>query len=244
MESVIEKTQIEGCSIVDSFGVLAHIRRNVLVNTSLISPVLAKVPVIVLLAMNPATLNSKIPTMPETDNPNKVVMLTPEPKSAEKSTYVISPDVEETQQSDPTYGWGMLSKVNILHQRNAYVNGAKYHLVYATSGKDDKKDVTNVYLFKDGSYSSKDPSIPPPKIIKLIYHNIGDGKEFLGAVVYEEVVDKFGNYKGTMKYELKLDDDSATHLINFCQDKSSMKNSTQFYIVESDSPKLMPLKVY
>lgn len=205
---------------------------------------LAKVPVIVLLAMNPATLNSAIPMMPETDNPDKIVMLAPETKSADAATYVIEPEIQLPLQADQTYGWGMLSKVNILHERNAYVNGVKYHLVYATAGKNNKKDVTDVYLFKDGSYSSKDPSMPPPRIIKLVYHNIGDGKEFLGAVVYEEVVDKSGNYKGTMKYELKLDDDSATHLINFCQDKTSMKNSTQFYIVESESPKLMPLKVY
>ena len=114
--------------------------------------------------MNPATLNSAIPALPETDNPDKIVMLSPEQKA-----YSIAPEMQDVQQSDPTYGWGMLSTVNILHQRNAYVNGAKYHLIYATAGKDDKKNVTDVFLFKDGSYSSKDPSI-----IKLVYHNIGE----------------------------------------------------------------------
>ena len=228
MESVIGKTQIEKCSIADSFGVLKRIRRNVLNNTSLLSPVLAKVPVIVLLAMNPATLNSAIPALPETDNPDKIVMLSPEQKA-----YSIAPEMQDVQQSDPTYGWGMLSTVNILHQRNAYVNGAKYHLIYATAGKDDKKNVTNVFLFKDGSYSSKDPSMPPPSIIKLVYHNIGEGKEILGAVVYNQVVNKDGEYKGTIKAELRLDDDSATELINFLQGKTNMKNATHFYITES-----------
>ena len=64
---------------------------------------LAKVPVIVLLAMNPATLNSAIPTMPETDNPNKITILAPKTKSSD-ATYLISPETEELQQDEPPFG--------------------------------------------------------------------------------------------------------------------------------------------
>ena len=90
------------------------------------SSIMTKVPVIVLLAMNPATLSSAIPVMPETDNPNNIVMLAPEQKSVDKNTYVIAPELQDIQQINPPYGWEHFRFGKIQHSSNVVVDG-KYN---------------------------------------------------------------------------------------------------------------------
>lgn len=239
MKSVIEKTQIEGCSVVDSFGVLAHIRRNVLVNTSLLSPVLAKVPVIVLLAMNPATLNSKIPAMPETDNPNKVVMLAPETKSAEKSTYVISPEVEETQQSDAPFGWVSLKRYNIPFVMRGKTPVNEFTMVFATStlANGDYTKITDVFLINDDDFPSVNPYYAPPRLERLYYHNTKDGKEYYGAYIAEPICNKDGVEKAFRRIEKRIDNNTAKQIINLLKGKTKWVDDTQILFYETTSPK-------
>ena len=77
----------------------------------------------------------EIPMIPETENPNKVVMLAPEIKSAEKSTYVIAPELQDIQQINPPYGWEHFRFGKIQHSSNVVVDG-KYNrdLVFYTPG--------------------------------------------------------------------------------------------------------------
>lgn len=248
MESVMDKIQIEGNSIVDSFGVLEHIRRNVLMNTSLLSPVLAKVPVIVLLAMNPATLNSKIPTMPETDNPNKVVMLAPETKSAEKSTYVISPGLQETQQKKPPYGWGYFRFGKIQHTSNIVIDG-KYNrdLVFYTPAlmKSKGNVVGEVFIVDPNKPGGHSITPHPPKIKRIIYHDIGKDKEFCSVKTEEFLVDDSGNSIGYADRELRIDDDSANKLMALTLNKLEWKDATHIdFIVTKTADLAEPKIVY
>ena len=122
-----------------SFAEKQRVLDNVPAESSSRASDLAKVPVIVLLAMNPATLNSKIPTMPEADNPNKVVMLAPETKSAEKSTYVIAPEVQQTRPKYAPYGWTHLRHGKIQYVENIKVNNYKdMDLVFFTPESEKK----------------------------------------------------------------------------------------------------------
>lgn len=85
------------------------------------SSMLTKVPVIVMLAMNPATLNSAIPMSPDFDNPNQIVMLAPQVKKDELSYTTF----QEAQQSKHPYGWGYLSYGKIQHIISTKVNNYK-----------------------------------------------------------------------------------------------------------------------
>ena len=208
--------QIEGNSIVDSFGVLAHIRRNVLMNTSLLSPVVAKVPVIVLLAMNPATLNSKIPTMSETDNPNKVVMLAPETKSAEKSTYVISPELQEVEQSGNDFILPRETQTALKIQDFDYL-GHKYKVVYASDGDTPENEINNIYFFKDNR------KMNPGNLFGLIHHETVDGKTFEGALIKTPLY-RDNKLKAIKESEIELPQYVSDFMYDIINGKTKYKN--------------------
>lgn len=174
-----------------------------------------KVPVIVLLAMNPATLNSKIPTMPETDNPNKITILAPETKSSDALTYVISPKIEGVEQSDPPFGWAYLSDgiqiQQVIKGKSPFSSYNMLYTKYTESG--NPMDVKNVYIISADEKKSNNPLIHPPKVVKIVYHNIGDEKEYCGAVVEQYYLDNNGNSKGSFTREIRMDKNSAQSLI-------------------------------
>lgn len=227
-----------------NFGAKEKVEKGSVTDISRNSSMMTKVPLIVLLAMNPATLNSAIPMMPETDNPNQIVMLAPETKAADKSAYALSPQIEQTEQTQHPYGWAYFSTHNILYKNKAIGNGADYTIIYAAIDRYSNKDVSNVYLVKEGQNTSSDPDIPPPKIIRLLYHNIGPDKEFVGAVLYEHIVNKNGELKGSMHREVRLDDDTANHLMLMLASKTNLNNKTHIRLDETDSPTLMKIKTY
>ena len=204
------------------------------------SSIMTKVPVIVLLAMNPATLDSKIPTMPETDNPNKVVMLAPETKSVEKSTYVIAPGLQEIQQKKPPYGWGYFRFGKIQHTSNIVIDG-KYNrdLVFYTPAlmKSKGNVVGEVFIVDPNKPGGHSITPHPPKIEKIIYHDIGKDKEFCSVKTVEFLVDAYR--------ELRIDDDSANKLMALTLNKLEWKNATHIdFIVTKTADLAEPKIVY
>lgn len=191
-----------------------------------------KVPVIVLLAMNPATLNSAIPMMPETDNPNQTVMLAPETKSPDVSAYVISPIVEELQQDDAPFGWALFKGAvdNIKFSMPAKGNGANYHMLF-TAMKSDNERINNIYFVKDGSVGSVSAGDHPPNVQTLIYHNLGEDS-FCSVITLENILgpDRLSN--GSTLREIMLDDDSAQKIIDLVSGDTKWKNNTHIQIKE------------
>ena len=231
-----------------SFGEKQRVHENVPAESSNRASDLAKVPVIVLLAVNPATLNSKIPTMPETDNPNKVVMLAPETKSAEKSTYVIAPGLQEIQQKKPPYGWGYFRFGKIQHTSNIVIDG-KYNrdLVFYTpvSMKSKGNVVGEVFIVDPNKPGGHSITPHPPKIEKIIYHDIGKDKEFCSVKTVEFLVDDSGNSIGYAYRELRIDDDSANKLMALTLNKLEWKNATHIdFIVTKTADLAEPKIVY
>ena len=189
----------------------------------------AKVPVIVLLAMNPATLNSAIPVMPETDNPNNIVMLAPEQKSVDKNTYVIAPELQDIQQKKVPYPWGYLKGGIIYDASNVIVDGKyKRDLVFYTLTANSRKQnaVEHVFIIDPNAPGAR-MSIPhPPKVTKIIYHDLGKDKEFCSVKTKEFLVDDSGNTIGWANRELRIDDDSANKILALTLNKLEWKNGT------------------
>lgn len=212
-----------------SFGEKQGVHENVPAESSNRASDFAKVPVIVLLAMNPATLNSKIPTMPETDNPNKVVMLAPETKSAEKSTYVIAPEVQQTRPKYAPYGWTHLRHGKIQYVENIKVNNYKdMDLVFFTPESEKKinNEVSEIFIIMKNQKGCKNIIPHPPKIVKIVYHNIGKDKEYCSVLTEGYLVNDDGDAIGYAYSELKIDDDTANKILAFRLDKTEWKNET------------------
>ena len=197
---------------------------------------LAKVPVIVLLAMNPATLNSAIPTMPETDNPNKITILAPETKSSDAATYVISPETEDEIPVIAPYGWGYLKYGKIYQISKVKVDG-KYNrdLVFYTpiSKKKDVNGVAEVLIVNPNKQGSPRTIPHPPKIEKIIYHDLGKDREFCSVKTIEYLLDDSRNPIGYAYRELRIDDDSANRILQLLVDESDFKNETKIEYVST-----------
>ncbi len=221
-----------------SFGEKQRVHENVPAVSSNRASDLAKVPVIVLLAMNPATLNSKIPTMPETDSPNQIVMIMPETNSAEKLSYIVSPEIQQPKQDTPPFGWASLNFYDIKKVIHGTMPLAEFDMLFATTknaGYDYQRDVTHVFLIQKGGKVAKSKYTEPPKIEQLIYHNTGDGKEFYTIRVYETLLDNDGNETRAMRSEMRIDDKSAQELQKLLDNNSSWNNATLIPFTETNN---------
>ncbi len=201
----------------------------------------AKVPVIVLLAMNPATLNSAIPVMPETDNPNNIVMLAPEQKSVDKNTYVIAPELQDIQQISPPYGWEHFRFGKIQHSSNVVVDG-KYNrdlVFYTPVSMKRQGNVIGEILIVDPNKPGGSATLShPPKVKEIIYHDLGKDREFCSVKTVEFLLNDSRESIGFAYRELRIDDDSANKILQLLADESDFKNETKIKYVSTKRTEL------
>ena len=207
----------------------------------MISPLGKTVPVVVLMAMNPALLNTAA-TMNslqgEEGNPNMITMVSPsKTPETEEATYVMSPGVDETQQDYPL-GVAYLSHEKIQKIIPCIESGVKGYIVFSKSNmRGADNEVQDVYIFphnyKDNALHGKAPWIAAIK-----YHNLGKDS-FMGAIVIANFPD--GSYQ---QLEVRLDDDSAQEVVNLLIGKTQWVNKTQIRYKETNSPELMKARLF
>ena len=207
------------------------------------APLGKTVPVIVLMAMNPALLNSAA-TMSnlqgEEENPNLITMAEPAQNfEIDDATYVMQPEVEEVQQNYPLNVAYFSQDAKIQQIIPCVGNGEKGNLVFAKSnyrGKDN--EIHEIFYIKQ-SYKSKALHGKPPWIVSLNYHNLGGEKDFMGALVIAQFPD--GSYQ---EREVRLDDDSAQQIVNLLIGKTKWTNKTGIGYSETNSPELMRAQLF
>ena len=210
-------------------------------NDSARSNDLAKVPVVLMIAMSPSMMNAKTPVqiMP-LDEGNMTEMYEQAPVETNDATYVARP--EEFQQSDPL-GVTFFRHRKIKQIKSAIAGGHKANLVMTSYNRNDNT-VSKVYLVRN-DYKNSIETQEPPYIKELIYHDLGPTKEFLGVKVVEKVYDKnTQQYKGTIGYELKLDDTSAQYLLDFNAGSTKWVDETGIKFRETTNPNVAPVKQY
>ena len=200
------------------------------------STALKSAPIIVLLAMNPATLNSDIP--------NKYM-----PLNAQELTEVVAPipetqtatiDLRDVQADKDVYPLGIpfFSRRKVQEIVPAIGDGVKANLVFTKLKKQgDENDVLQVYYIEH-SYDDYNEQHDPPDVRGLIYHDLGEGKEFLGIKIYQPIYRDDGTKRGMMS-EVKLDDVSAQYLIDLLTNDTKWNNKTGITYSETTSPKVM-----
>ena len=124
----------------------------------------------------------------------------------------------------------------------ATAGGQRTNLVFVSSDRDNT--VRKVYLVKNNEKNSYETQ-EPPYIKELMYHDLGPDKEFLGVNVTEKVYDKNTHkYKGTIGYELKLDDESAQYMLDFNAGSTKWKDETGIKFRETTNPDVAPVIKY
>lgn len=191
---------------------------------------LAKVPVIVMLAMNPATLNSTIPMGPESEVANKIEALAPASKSLDASTYVLSPITDEVEQSGKDF---VVPAGNLMYVQNFDYFGHKYNVVYSSTSDSHYDDISNIYFYKDGE------KVTPAKMYGLVYHeDPATGKNFYGAIILKEFI-KNNKRIGAVESEIELPSYISDFIIKVLNDETKfINNLTTIDLYKSKSLRL------
>lgn len=146
---------------------------------------LAKVPVIVLMAMSPVMMNAKTPItdLSET-NGAKTEMVAPiliDSEELDEMT-TIAPYFSNPQNAQTKAPFGVAELIGRkIYKAESFVNnGQKYYIVY--SGRQNSKIVNRVTVFPEGFRNENGKLLPV--VHELIYHDLGKGKEFCGVLVF------------------------------------------------------------
>ena len=149
----------------------------------------------------------------------------------------------QSSQQDYPLGIPFFSTRKVQEIVPAVGNEVKAFLVFTKpkrQGSDN--DVMHIYYIKH-SYQDDNPRHIPPDVRGLIYHNLGEDKEFLGIKIYEPIYSDDGSEAGMIR-EVRLDDTSAQYLIDFTTDDTKWVNKADISFEVTDSPRVMVPKVY
>lgn len=179
--------------------------------------------------MNPATLNSAIPTMLETDNPNKITILAPETKSSDAATYVISPETEELQQDEPDFILPSSTQTILYIKDFKYFNHT-YKMVCTSDAATPSNAMDNIYMYKDNQ------KMHPANVIGLVQHQVENGNDFVGAILSRGIF-RDNELKAVTQSEIKLPKQISDFVFDVIEGKTKYKNSlNDITLYMSNSP--------
>lgn len=204
---------------------------------------LAKIPVIVMIAMTPSMLNAKTP---EQFVPLDVANATElySPLIAQNDATYVALKPQEFQQVEPL-GVAYFNDKKVQQIVKGKISTENVKIVLTGSEFDKlENQVNNVYFIRD-SYKNDNRVQRPPRILGLIYHNLGPDKEFLGVEVeqnlYKDVNARIPN--AIIRREYRLDDESAQFLLDFHAGETKWVNKTGIIFAENKKPNTAPVNV-
>lgn len=205
---------------------------------------LAKVPVVMLMAMSPAMMDAKTPVTNLSEMEEaKTEMVAPIPIDSEEldEMTTIAPDFSNPQNVKTKAPFGVTDLLgHKIHHADTFMkNGKKYYIVY--SGINNADYVDKVSVFPEGYNGVKEGKLLP-RVTKLVYHDLGKGKEYCGIIVISTQKLKNGGFKRTTE-EVRLPNEIAQNLIDFMADDTKMKNRTSISYSKTKSAQLRQTKV-
>lgn len=203
---------------------------------------LAKVLVIVLMAMLPAMMDAKTPVanLSEMDEA-KTEIIAPiliDSEELDEMT-TIAPYFSNPQNAQTKAPFGVTSLLGqkIYHYDTFMKDGKKHYIVYSSIRTPDYVD--KVSVFPEG-FPNKS-GVLLPWVEELVYHDLGKGKEYCGIIVRSVNKLQNGRYKTTYE-EVRLPDECAQTLIDLLANYSKMKNNTSIEYSETKSAQLRQTK--
>ncbi len=205
---------------------------------------LAKVLVIVLMAMLPAMMDAKTPVanLSEMDEA-KTEIIAPiliDSEELDEMT-TIAPYFSNPQnvQTKAPFGIATLSGHKIHHYDTFMKNGKKHYIVY--SGISNADYVDKISVFPEGFKVAKEGKLLP-WVQELIYHDLGKGKEYCGIIVRSVQELQNGKFKTTYE-EVRIPNEVAQNLIDFLADDTQMENRTRISYSRTKSAQLRQTKI-
>ena len=205
------------------------------------APLGKTVPVIVLMAMNPALLNSAA-TMSnlqgEEENPNLITMAEPAQNfEIDDATYVMQPETARETQNSKNYILGPRRKALKVDQLKNFDD--TYDIVYTSSSTFGEGAIEMIYFFENGELDYGKSG----RMDALVFHNLGKEEEYCGAYIIQPIYDNKNEYVRTIAYELELPNDIAQTIINILSDGDPWENKTPIKFIETKNKYTTPAKV-
>jgi len=206
---------------------------------------LVKVPVIVMMAMTPSLLNGAMPVSAADNNNGEVTEL----------LAMASPEPQRTSRSQRSNTVSSHIKPERVRAQKSFMSDGKRYTMYCMDESIDgnSKYVSTVYFVPDDYKQVLDDFgedvNQPPRLRGFVYHDLGEGKEFVGAKVEEWNCNGRKSYHDTYKYEIKLDPDVANFLADLAHNRltdikvgARSSLAKMFDNIEvSTSPNVMPM---
>ena len=198
---------------------------------------LAKVPVMVMIAMSPI-VTAQQTNASTLENYDRIEVLA-NSEEASEAEYMASP-----QQSGPISE--VVKPENVHYKKRFRAEGKNYTMYYTDITKSmGTKKVREIYFIPDDYRQTKviefeQEQTCPPTLHHLIYHNVGEDKEFIGAYIYEIVNDR-GVYKKRYR-EIRLPDEVANELTALGSDEREWNPPHDFKLIAVQSAALAPTK--
>jgi len=210
------------------------------VEKDLKSSKLAKVPVVVMIAMSPAMLNAKTPAMglPELEGAKTEMVAALPVESEELMAKTVAPNFEptEVQQNGVIvnrYPGVSLRRHELFDLSTFNYKGKKY---YMGLQKWDNDLVGKVVICAEGD---KRKTLLP-YVTDFIIHEPPNGEMFGSVMVRTVSMDK--NIKNTVE-EIKLSDECAQKIMDLLANDSKWKNGTTIKYIETKSTRIRPVQL-
>ena len=207
------------------------------------SNALKSVPIIVMLTMTPAELSSG--TQPQYAMPVGNLTEIPVQIPLKDVSTIDLRELQAPEEADYPLGCAYLKGRPIREIVPATGGGRSANLVLMGT----KSDTSGVYsvLYIDSEDRDGNSHHYPAQVQGLVYHNLGEDKEFLGIKLREYLYhnkSEPNKVTGTMYSEIKLDDVSAQYLLDLTTGDTKWVDKTDISFEITDSPRVMPSKVY
>ena len=199
---------------------------------------LAKVPVIVMLAMSPAMLNAgnNKAIQLEEGQLKEILAQIPEDESVPTAEFIQGTE----QTKSPVVPFLRFANIKkVVPAKGNDVSAKLFLIANITDGSEDV--VRDIYYVKDSDIKEgkyKNDYERPPRVEKVIYHDLGED-EFIGIGVFEEIYDKDGVAVANSYREIRLDDNSAQYVADLLADKTRFQDKTNIPFTVSKNPDLM-----
>jgi len=203
----------------------------------------AAIPVVMLMAMSPSLLNANEPVKfaPVNDSNMTEVLGAVSEYAQEEPTYVMDTNAAQQQKKKNPFGSSFMALTTIKAAYDATGNISPYKLVFTTfDGNPNTKKVSHVFFIPE-DYKCNNPSIFPPEVTELVYHDLGKDKEFCGVKVHYDIFNDKEEQTGVMFREIRVDDDTANRIIDILaqDEKSKFINETDIKFTRTNSEALM-----
>lgn len=236
-----------GCRVNNNTNFLGNNNRNLNSNqeeapveNNLQSSKLAKVPVIVMLAMTPSMLNAKTPLkgIPEIEGAKTEMIATlPAPaKELDKMTAAPNFEAPEVQQSPVVHPLAakMFPGDRVLEFDEFNYKGKKQYMAFIAHPNHEKY-VFEIFIVPEDY--KPNAGMYKPEVSELVYHELGKGKDFAGVILVKTTnlgPSKWQEYAE----EIRLPNECAQKIIDLLANDSKWTNDTYVKYSDTTSPNL------